>query len=77
MAPSVGRIVHYRVPEHDAELRHNNVEAGELLPAIIVRVWNPTMVQLQVFVDGPCGSKWRTSVAHGDGPGQWHWPVKS
>lgn len=54
-------------------------------PATVVHIWNPTCVQLQVFVDGPNdvglstgpntaeaanGLMWRTSVVSGDGIGQ-------
>lgn len=85
--PSVGRIVHYILPDGQY--------AGEHRPAIIVKVWdeNPTpdsLVQLQVFTDGPNdypyggngsdGIQWRTSVHHNEGDvnpkslGTWHWP---
>jgi hypothetical protein len=75
MAPAVGRIVEYRIDEH------------EVRPAMIVRVFTPECVNLQVFVDGvndlgPCpkfngeegrrGLAWRTSVKRGDGPGEWN-----
>ncbi len=45
MQPTVGRIVHYVLPQGDAN-------AGQVRPAIIVRVWSPTNVQLQQFTDG-------------------------
>ena len=57
-------------------------------PAIIVKVWNENMVNLQVFFDtngqpnlGDVGSQieWKTSVMRDDGiklPGTWHFPGK-
>lgn len=44
MNPSIGRIVHFRIGGTDEE--------PELRPALIVRVWSPTSVNLQVFFDG-------------------------
>lgn len=40
MKPSLGRIVLYRMPD------------GQDRPAMIVRVWSDTCVNLQVFTDG-------------------------
>ncbi len=78
-AASVGRIVHYVLPDG-----HN---AGDHRPAIIVRVWSPECVQLQVFTDGTndgagygAGIDWRSSVARDDSAlkrGSWHWPERS
>lgn len=42
--PTIGSIVHYILPEG-----HHK---GEERPAIIVRVWGDTCVNLQVFTDG-------------------------
>jgi len=77
MIPSIGRIVHYILPDGPSK--------GEHRPAIIVRVWGePTevsSVQLQVFADG-CGTPGYndglpnvfcvTSVCQGTESGQWH-----
>ncbi len=69
--PSVGRVVHYHVGEFDSEeLRHNHAED---LPAVIVRVWTDTCVNLKVLTDGPI-DVWKTSIVLGDAPGQWSWP---
>ena len=43
--PSIGRVVHYVLP---ADARY----PGEHRPALIVKVWNDSSVNLQVFVDG-------------------------
>jgi hypothetical protein len=101
-APSVGRIVHYRLSEQDAteinRLRDdtrvrmaagggyapgvqvhqgNCASAGDLCPAVIVRVFNPASptVNLQVLLDGT-DTVWATSRVPGDEPGQWSWPPR-
>lgn len=77
--PTVGRIVHYVLPDQHVR--------GTIRPAMIVRVWSATMVNLQVFTDGTndrldAGSTvapvWRTSVSEDpEGkPGTWHWPER-
>lgn len=72
--PSVGRIVHYHVGAFDGpEMRHNHTEEEDL-PAVIVRVWSDTCVNLKVFTDGPT-DVWKTSVLLGDKPGEWGWPI--
>jgi hypothetical protein len=56
----------------------NNAQAGDVLPAIIVRVWGDTAesaVNLQVHLDGS-DVYWATSRTHGDGQGHWHWPLR-
>ena len=69
--PSVGRVVHYQVAGHDSDdIRYNY---AKILPAIIVRVWSDTCVNLKVFTDGP-NDGWKTSVVLGNEPGQWSWP---
>lgn len=75
MQPTIGRIVSFKISQE------------EIRPAIIVRVWSDTCVQLQIFIDGTNdrnkgfnieeqlrGIAWRTSVVQGDDPGQWQWP---
>lgn len=76
---TAGRIVHYRVAEFDSAERSNGVAPGDLLPAIVVRVWEDSpdhRVQLQVFTDSPVGTVWKTSIAQGDAHGQWSWPAR-
>lgn len=56
----------------------NNAEAGQVFPAMIVRVWGSTpesVVQLQVFLDG-ADTLWACSVAQGDGERQYIWPPR-
>lgn len=86
MKPSIGRIVHYTIAEHDlaqltkdASVKRNAVEVGHVYPAMIVRTWGDTegsSVNLQVFLDGDC-SYWATSRGEGDGHGQWSWPPRA
>lgn len=87
--PSVGRIVHYVLPEGNYP--------GEHRPAIIVKVWgdesgNPqpdSLVNLQIFTDnvndfitahpGGSGILWRTSVHRDEDtkePGTYHFPER-
>lgn len=80
MKPTVGRIVHYVLPQ--------GRNAGEHRPGIIVKVWSDTTVQLQVFTDSDkAGSNndmianplWATSVTvdeAGEKSGTWHWPER-
>jgi hypothetical protein len=76
VAPTIGRIVNYKIYENDLTMMGNGVRAGDMLPAIVVRVWTPgsTTVNLQVLTDGPV-MVWKSSVSMGDIPGQWSWPV--
>jgi hypothetical protein len=86
-APTVGRIVLYRLnagdvalidrrlPEH---LEHRNaVYEGDVYPAMVVRVFDPsTTANLQVFLDGDC-SYWATSRTESGEPGHWSWPPRT
>lgn len=85
VSPTVGRIVHYVLPEGKSQ--------GEHRPAIVVHVWSHSheyggSVQLQVFTDsgedrayndGLPQVMWATSVKFdptaGD-LGTWHWPER-
>lgn len=75
--PTIGRIVHYVLETPEDEVHER--------PAIIVHVWSPQCVQLQVFTDGDGGKYndhlpnvvWRTSVIYEPvvkASGTWHWP---
>ncbi len=68
--PSVGRIVHFNFPQHEAIVLNNNLKVA---PAIIVRVWSDTCVNLKVLTDG-VHDIWKTSIDQGDQPNQWNWP---
>jgi hypothetical protein len=82
-APTVGRLVDYTLSDHDVEaiqrrradlgLVGNAANAGEVYPAVVVRVWEPS-VNLQVLLDGE-DSYWATSRVEGDEPGMWAWPL--
>lgn len=57
----------------------NSVEEGETYPTMITRVWGSTpesAVNGQVMLDGN-DLYWVTSVACGEGPGTFSWPVRS
>lgn len=85
---SIGRIVHYRLSEwdvRDADLHSgkpagvalNGLKAGDYCPAMVVRTWpGSAAVNLRVMVDGPVSTMWKTSIAQGDGEGQWTWPPR-
>lgn len=83
-APTIGRIVHYRLSAGDATAINalpgpkNEAREGDVYPALVVRTWGETAesaVQLQVFYDG-AGSYWATSRREGDEPATWAWPVR-
>lgn len=57
----------------------NRAEAGDVCPALIVRVWGDTeqsTVNLQVLLDGT-DTYWATSSPQGDGEGRWRWPERA
>ncbi len=53
----------------------NRVNAGEIVPLVIVRVWPDDLVNGQTLLDGN-DSLWVTSAKEGHADGQWHWPVR-
>jgi len=77
----IGTIVHYVLPDWDESISYHS--KGAHRPAIVVRIWGPETVQLQVFTDGSNDLKtgdnviWRTSVHQDESArlgGTWHWP---
>lgn len=80
-----GRIVHYTLSALDAERINarrdadpstgNRVREGDVVPAIIVRVW-PDGINGQAFLDGG-DTYWLTSRPQGIGPGTWAWPART
>jgi hypothetical protein len=82
--PSVGRVVHYVLPQK-SDLRPSSI--GEHRPAMVIRVWGENdpdaAVQLSVLLDGRNDKEdytgeimWVTSVRHDEvnkEPGTWHW----
>jgi hypothetical protein len=70
---SVGAIVNYVLPD-------DSKHPGEIRPAIVVRKWSDTCVNLQVFCDGSNdypyadGTLWVTSALYSDEkqPRSWH-----
>ncbi|MDT7783903.1 MAG: hypothetical protein QOF58_2322 [Pseudonocardiales bacterium] len=84
-APSIGRIVHYRLSEYDAEAINrrrlgfpndfNAAVAGQAYPALVVRTFGGQAANLQVFLDGN-DTQWVTSRTPGEDNGQWCWPAR-
>lgn len=82
MKPTIGRIVHYRLNQDDANLLGGNSRKGDIVPAIVVRVWSDECVNLKVFGDGPTDA-WKTSSTllnetrknETEDPG-WFWPAR-
>lgn len=75
----IGDIVHYVLP--------TGKYIGDHRPAIVLRLWGLTCVQLSVFTDhfndfgveyvAARGLLWATSVSQNEDtkvPGTWHWP---
>lgn len=50
----------------------NNAQAGDLMPTIVVKVWEGNKINGQVFLDGN-DTLWVTSVQQGPEAGQWDW----
>ncbi|MEU6279723.1 hypothetical protein [Streptomyces sp. NPDC047028] len=77
--PSVGRIVQYQLAEHTGFVGHvgNHSAAGDVYPAVIVRVWGESTItcNLQVLLDGT-DTYWATSRAEGTEAGTWAWPER-
>jgi hypothetical protein len=87
---TIGRIVHYRLTEEDAqlirtlrasanqlalpaEMQEFDVRAGEVYPAIAVKVYGPHQASLQVFIDAPF-PLWAKGRSEGEGVGEYLWP---
>jgi hypothetical protein len=52
----------------------NQVRAGDQFPAVIVAIWGPESVNLQVLLDGN-DTYWATSRRGGGLHGEWQWPT--
>lgn len=52
----------------------NEVREGDVLPMLIVRVWEGGLVNGQVFLDGN-DTLWVTSIHEGSEAGQYSWPA--
>ena len=50
----------------------NEVAEGDLLPTLVVKVWEGNSINAQVFLDGN-DTLWVTSVQQGGETGQWDW----
>jgi len=80
MKPTIGRIVIYKLSDYDKErlkgMGSGNPNNGaDEAPAIVVRAWSDTCVNLRVLIDGE-QTLWVTSVLLGDGPSNWQLPER-
>jgi hypothetical protein len=87
--PTIGRIVHYTLTDHDAQAIatkfpqmvdgvqvRNSASAGDVFPAVIVRAWpGDVAVNLKVMLDG-YAEHWVTSRSEGQHSGSWSWPPR-
>lgn len=72
--------------EHHQRRSFNSVNEGDVLPAIVVKVWSPTCANIQVLLDGG-DTLWKTSVVLAGIPadptipappaGCWFWPPRA
>lgn len=53
----------------------NQMQAGDILPLVIVKVWPTGPINGQVLLDGN-DNIWVTSVTEGDEEGHWSWPPR-
>lgn len=81
MQPTIGDKVIFQFG-HDT-VHATDFEAGQssTVPAFVVSVSSPEIVNLQVLIDGSQGTCWKTSVHHESmaepGDDQWRWPSVS
>lgn len=54
----------------------NEVHEGDVVPMVVVRIWSPTTVNGQAFLDGN-DVLWVTSATEGTGPHTWQWPPRA
>lgn len=53
----------------------NSVEAGQVYPMIVTKIWSAGCVNGQVLLDGN-DCLWATSATEGEQGHQWHWPPR-
>ena len=73
--PTIGRIVEYVLGPYDSFVNNGS----DRCPAVIVRVWSDTTVNLRLLTDSN-ETPWVTSRCLADEPdqkGRWQWPVKA
>jgi hypothetical protein len=78
-----GRIVLYKLSQDDLDILigltqkdpdclFNNPQVGDIVPAIVVRVWPDGKFNGKAFLDGE--DLWISTVFEGPEPGQFQWP---
>jgi hypothetical protein len=77
MTPRLGQIVNYTPTlQQRNEMKERHCNQPEELPAVVVAVFTPEMVNLKVLLDGP-GDIWATSSPQGKLEGQWDFYPKT
>jgi hypothetical protein len=89
MKPTPGRIVLYRICEYDIqgrEFKGNTPRVGDVVPLIVVRVWDNEYYENGVGKPGingqlilDCsepGMLWVASKPEGEQNGAWFWPPR-
>ena len=54
----------------------NDAHEGDVVAMLVARVWSPTCVNGQAFLDGN-DVLWVTSATEGTAPGTWCWPPRA
>ena len=54
----------------------NDAHAGQVYPAVAVRIWSAGCANFQVSLDGN-DTYWATSRSEGTQPGTWAWPPRA
>lgn len=83
MPPTKGRIVMYAVTEADIQdlgnqtgSNFNPLFEGNLVPCVVVQVFEDGVVNLRGIIDGNGELPWWTSRREGTTPGTWRWPER-
>jgi hypothetical protein len=80
MIPTLGRLVLFTCDSLNAtEWNRRNdgqiIKPGDQLPAMVVKVWTPQVVDLRVFRSAATDG-WVASVGEGTGDRNWSWPQR-
>jgi len=75
MEPTPGRIVIFKLADYQKANPEFQNNGSDTCPAIVVRAWSATCVNLRLLTNGP-NTPWVTSVLFGTEDGQWSWPER-
>jgi hypothetical protein len=70
--PAVGDVVCY-FPVANTDPDFHDKGHSPVLPAIVTKVWENDVVNIQVFLDGPKTAVFKLCVRRGFGVGEWNW----